>query len=236
MQESNVDLYVPALESLRSLIRASTTSMTSVPKPLKFMRIHYPAMKEIYKKLTDNKTRQLCADILSVLAMTMGTGKECLVYRFLCDPKDQIGEWGHEYVRHLSGEIAVHWNETSSNFKTRLINLVHQIVPYNLAHNAEAEACDLLMEIERLDFLEQYVDESNYERVCLYLQGCVAYVPEPENTNLLKAAVTLSRKFEKHANAMRLALMLNDMSLIEEVFHGCKDLYVHPYLGHHGFY
>jgi 26S proteasome regulatory subunit N1 len=38
-----------------------------------------------------------------------------------------------------------------------------------MAHNAEAEACDLLMEIERLDLLEQYVDESAYPRVCLYL-------------------------------------------------------------------
>lgn len=38
-----------------------------------------------------------------------------------------------------------------------------------MAHNAEAEACDLLMEIERLDLLEEYVDENIYSRVCLYL-------------------------------------------------------------------
>jgi hypothetical protein len=53
--------------------------------------------------------------------------------------------------------------------RTKLVGLARQIVPYNMAHNAEAEACDLLMEIERLDLLEQYVDESAYPRVCLYL-------------------------------------------------------------------
>ena len=223
LQESKTELYMPALEALRNLIRASTTSMTSVPKPLKFMRIHYDSMKEIYKKMPDNSTRQACADIISVLAMTMGSGKECLVYRFLCDQSDKIGDWGHEYIRHLSGEIASNWNETSGTFRGRLIDLVTQIVPYNMTHNAEAEACDLLIEIERLDLLEEYVDRSAYDRVCLYLQGCVPYVPDPENVNLLKTALKLSRKFEQYTQAMRLAMMLNDIPLIEEIITTCPD-------------
>lgn len=223
LQEPKEELYMPALESLRTLIRASTTSMTSVPKPLKFMRIHYDSMKEIYKKMPDNSTRQACADIISVLAMTMGTGKECLVYRFLCDQSDKIGDWGHEYIRHLSGEIASNWNETSGNFRGRLIDLVKQIVPYNMTHNAEAEACDLLIEIEKLDLLEEYVDRSAYDRVCLYLQGCVPYVPDPENVNLLRTALKLSRKFDQYTQAMRLAMMLNDITLIEEIITSCTD-------------
>lgn len=74
LQEPKTELYLPALEAMRSLIRASTTSMTSVPKPLKFMRPHYETMKEVYKHMPDTVTRQTCADIISVLAMTMGTG------------------------------------------------------------------------------------------------------------------------------------------------------------------
>jgi 26S proteasome regulatory subunit N1 len=58
---------------------------------------------------------------------------------------------------------------TDEELRLKLVGLAHQIVPYNMAHNAEAEACDLLMEIERLDLLEQYVDESAFPRVCLYL-------------------------------------------------------------------
>lgn len=228
LQEENIELYHPALETLAQLIRASTTSMTSVPKPLKFMRPHYETMKEIHKKMTttvkDKHTLKMCAEIISVLAMTMGTGKDCLVYRLLCDEKvDQIGEWGHEYVRHLSGEIASNWPEASEIFRKRLVDLIQMIIPYNMAHNAEAEACDLLMEVERLDLLEQYVDDSAYPRVCLYLQSCVPYVPDPENVNLLKCALNLSKKFGQHTQAMRLALMLNDIKVVEEIFTSCND-------------
>lgn len=223
LQNSSEEIGMAALENMRKLIRASTTSMTSVPKPLKFMRPHYETMKEVYKKLLGQETRQVCADIISVLAMTMGSGKECLVYRFLCDSNQQIGDWGHEYVRHLAGEISTHWPETSGNFRCRLIDLVKQIIPYNMEHNAEADACDLLMEIERLDLLEDYVDESAYPRVCLYLQSCVPYVPEPENITILEVALSLSRKFERHTQALRLALMLNNMSTIEKIFLECTD-------------
>lgn len=229
LQEEKTELYLPALETLARLIRASTTSMTSVPKPLKFMRPHYETMKEIHNKMTttikDKLVLKMCAEIISVLAMTMGTGKECLVYRLLCDEKvDSIGDWGHEYVRHLSGEIATNWPEASEAFRLRLIDLIQQIIPYNMAHNAEAEACDLLMEVENLDLLEQYVDESAYPRVCLYLQSCVPYVPDPENVSLLKCALNLSKKFKQHTQAMRLALMLNDVKVIEDIFVSCKDL------------
>lgn len=77
--------------------------------------------------------------------------------------------------RHLAGEISAEWTEISGDgeaetqLKDKLIQLSKQIIPYNMAHNAEAEACDLLMEIERLDLLEKYVDDDVYQRVCLYL-------------------------------------------------------------------
>ena len=56
-QEPDQSLYKPALESLRTQIRSSTTSMTSVPKPLKFLRPHYDTLKGIYEKIKDNETK-----------------------------------------------------------------------------------------------------------------------------------------------------------------------------------
>lgn len=50
-----------------------------------------------------------------------------------------------------------------------LFKLATQIVPYFMQHNAETDACDLLMEIERLDFLHDIVESSTFLRVCLYL-------------------------------------------------------------------
>ena len=51
--ESDETLWGLALTSLTSLIRASTTSMTAVPKPLKFMIPNYDKMKQIYSKIPD---------------------------------------------------------------------------------------------------------------------------------------------------------------------------------------
>lgn len=55
----------------RDEIRQSTSSMTSVPKPLKFLRPHYDGMKEFFKDMMDSDNKTTFSDILSVLGMTM---------------------------------------------------------------------------------------------------------------------------------------------------------------------
>lgn len=83
---------------------------------------------------------------------------------------------------HLTAEIKEEWQELDEDRITTdalsdvaqrrvsLLKMVNDIVPYLMQHNAESEACDLLMEIEKLDILEQYVDQIAYPRVCLYLR------------------------------------------------------------------
>jgi 26S proteasome regulatory subunit N1 len=50
--------------------------------------------------------------------------------------------------------------------KDQLMKLVEQIVPSQMKHHAEAEACDLLMEVERLDILKEFVDQV-HNKICL---------------------------------------------------------------------
>lgn len=52
------------------------------------------------------------------------------------------------------------------------MNLVDVIVPYFMNHNEESEAVDLLMEVESLQRLVQFANDSNLERVCNYLLSC----------------------------------------------------------------
>uniref|UniRef100_A0A8B9SN69 26S proteasome non-ATPase regulatory subunit 2 n=1 Tax=Anas platyrhynchos TaxID=8839 RepID=A0A8B9SN69_ANAPL len=238
--EKDTSLYRPALEELRRQIRSSTTSMTSVPKPLKFLRPHYGKLKEIYEGMAPGENKRFAADIISVLAMTMSGERECLKYR-LVGSQEELASWGHEYVRHLAGEVAKEWQEIDEADKAQrdtLLTLVKEIVPYNMAHNAEHEACDLLMEIEQMDMLEKYIDDNAYSKVCLYLTSCVSYVPEPENSALLRCALGIFRKFSRYPEALRLALMLNDVELVEDIFTSCKDVVVQKQmafmLGRHG--
>ena len=53
-------------------VRMSTSSMTSVPKPLKFLRPHYATLKATYETAPIGEAKTLLADVLSLLAMTMG--------------------------------------------------------------------------------------------------------------------------------------------------------------------
>ena len=76
------------------------------------------------------------------------------------------------HCRHIAGQVAQEWqdlDEKNTEMRDKLLTMTKEIVPYHMQHNAEAEACDLLMEIEQLDILKNYVDENAYPRVCLYL-------------------------------------------------------------------
>ena len=59
--------------------------------------------------------------------------------------------------------------ERADDNREDLLKLANDIIPYDMEHNAEIDACDLAMEIERLDLLLKYADKSTYPRVCLYL-------------------------------------------------------------------
>ncbi|XP_022694054.1 26S proteasome non-ATPase regulatory subunit 2-like, partial [Varroa jacobsoni] len=222
LQETDQSLYKAALESLRTLIRASTTSMTSVPKPLKFLRPNYTTLKDCHGKMADAATKAFCADIISVLGMTVSEERDCLHFR-LIGSSDEIGSWGHEYVRHLSAEIAQEW-ALNEKARPELLGLTRQIVPYHMAHNAEAEACDLLMEVEQLGLLEEFVDAEAYPRVCRYLISCVPYVPDPDNLALMRTALSIFMKFKNYPDALRLAMQLNETERVTEIFTRCKDV------------
>ena len=71
-----------ALDMIVKEVRTATSSMTSVPKPLKFLRPHFDDLKKFHKTLVEDGNvekddqflvlRALLADVLSVLAMTLG--------------------------------------------------------------------------------------------------------------------------------------------------------------------
>lgn len=103
-----------SLVQLKKLMQTSTTSMTSVPKPLKYLRNSYDLLKRIYDKIITREVKILFADILSVLALAGATSasRECLEFCLqgtMIDP----GDWGHEYVRRLELEIIDEWTNMS---------------------------------------------------------------------------------------------------------------------------
>ncbi|GAA5795208.1 armadillo-type protein [Helicostylum pulchrum] len=227
LKDTNKELHRPALEHLRTAIRTSTSSMTSVPKPLKFLSKFYPLLKQLHESWEDSADKKLFADILSVLSMTYAEEGQCeaLRYRLLGSTEEDIGSWGHEYVRHLSGEIMQEYQTRLENDQSteELIALSMKIVPFFLKHNAEADAVDLLLEVESIDQLLRFVDKDTYERVCLYMTGCVNLLAPPDDLDFLKTARTIYRQQEKYAQALNLSIRVGDMELIKEDFEQCPD-------------
>ncbi|KAJ3014739.1 UNVERIFIED_CONTAM: proteasome regulatory particle base subunit [Siphonaria sp. JEL0065] len=239
LKESNTTLYKAALESLRTLIRTSTSSMTSVPKPLKFLRPHFADLKAVYEKWTKGENKSFLADIISVLAMSYDDGKrESLKYRFL-GASEPVGSWGHEYVRHLASELIVEYNARAENGgdelatpqdktpqipTSDLLALALEIVPFCLKHNAEADACDLLLELESLDKLPQFVDKDTYARVCLYIVSMVPYVAPPDDVAILKTARSIYRSQSQWTQSILISLRINDLDLVKEDYESATDL------------
>ena len=62
-----------ALDAMVKEIRTATSSMTSVPKPLKFLRPHYAKLKETYESMAVDATKPLLADVLSLLVTLPAT-------------------------------------------------------------------------------------------------------------------------------------------------------------------
>jgi len=105
-------IRVNALTEMSREIREATSSMTSVPKPLKFLRPHYPTLKQIHTGGGDEEVQKMLADVLSVLAMTYAEddgARESLRYK-LIGAGGKVGAWGHEYVRHLAAEVGEEYN------------------------------------------------------------------------------------------------------------------------------
>ncbi|KAL7530984.1 hypothetical protein ACHAXR_003786, partial [Thalassiosira sp. AJA248-18] len=253
-----------ALDVIVMELRSATSSMTSVPKPLKFLRPKFDVLKGYYGSIEDKdgegkvvlKDKELLflrarlADVLSVLAMTLGKHEERESLHFkLKGTKDyetlttlgdttasssnNLGSWGHEFVRSLAGEVGQEYNarviaganpEEDEPFAD-LLNMVDVIVPFNVAHNAEAEAVDLLIEVQRLKKVLdlENIDEKNYRRICMYLIKTADFMSEADDyAEVLESAYQLFVKQNQYFDALRVALRIGNEEAIPELLSSCS--------------
>lgn len=121
--------------------------------------------------------QSLFADILSVLAMTYSDTQPrgTLHYRLLANSMSQTssdpGSWGHEYIRHLSAELGSEYSirsEAGQN-TSDLLELGLVCATFLIGHNAEADAVDLLEELENVGKIIDLVTKDTFARVCAYM-------------------------------------------------------------------
>ncbi|KAJ2819246.1 proteasome regulatory particle base subunit, partial [Coemansia furcata] len=228
LKESSVDIHRSAMENLNNVIRSTTSSMTSVPKPLKYLKGHYATLIELHGTWSDERNKKSLASILSLLGMAYDKeGKrDCLRYRLLAGFGDgQISEWGHEYVRHLAMEIgeefAAKVEEEDEESTETLLTIAKEVVPFFLKHNADADAVDLLEELGHHELIADFVTKETFERVCLYMISCSPLLAPPSDLGFLETARKIYGKFGKPAQCLPLSIRLGRPELIEEDWESC---------------
>jgi len=93
-----------------------------------------------------------------------------------------------------------------------------------MEHNAEPEAVDLLMEVENLEKIVDFINEVNYQRVCMYLLSCSCYSADPEEMKkTLRVAFLIYMKLKRYPESLRVAIKINDLALISKVMEECTD-------------
>ncbi|KAF7637169.1 26S proteasome non-ATPase regulatory subunit 2 [Meloidogyne graminicola] len=138
-------------------------------------------------------------------------------YEFRRKALDLVQEWQNHDSE--STEDNLYREET-------ILPKVKELVRHNLTNNAEIEACDLLMEIERIDILKemaQQLEHLDYERICLYILSCAPFTPDPDNITLINMSKDLYMHFGRTVEALRCAMRTNDTTSIETIFGSTND-------------
>ena len=108
---ADYDLRINSYNMIKHEITTSTSSMTSIPRPLKFIRLHFGKIKEFYEKFIpstekDKNYKLMLSDlisvILSVVTETNEEGKELTMLQYvLSGTLKDLTSWGIEYIRSL---------------------------------------------------------------------------------------------------------------------------------------
>ena len=103
------DLRMNSFNMLKHEITTSTSSMTSIPRPLKFIRTHFSEIKGYYDKFNpknekDKQYKLILSDLLSAILTVINekdeNGKELTILSYvLSGTRKDITSWGQEYIR-----------------------------------------------------------------------------------------------------------------------------------------
>ncbi len=232
------DLRINSYNMLKHEITTSTSSMTSIPRPLKFIRAHFSEIKEFYDKFNpindqDKNYKLMLSDLISVILTVINEkdeeGKELTILSYvLSGTKKDITSWGQEYIRSLCSDIGQEYNKRLEKEEPTndLIELVKEVVPYLIKQHCESDAIDLLIEVDCIKDILEFINENNYKKICLYLLSITNYAADTsEYRDTLELVYTIYyNKFHQYIDAMRVAIKIGNMIYIKQTFHQCNDL------------
>ena len=235
---SDYDLRINSYNMIKHEITTATSTMTSIPRPLKFIRLRFDDIKSFYEKFIpsteqDKNYKLMLSDLISVILTVVSEkdeeGKELKIITYvLSGTRKDLTSWGIEYIRSLCSDICQEYDlrlekEEPTN---DLLDLVKTFAPYLIKQHCENDAIDLLIEVESIDEIKNYINEHNYKKICLYLLSITNYSADTdEYRNTLELVYNIYfDKFHQYIDAMRVAIKIGNPLYIAQTFFKCKDL------------
>ena len=235
---SDYDLRINSYNMIKHEITTATSSMTSIPKPLKFIRLRFDEIKSFYDKFIpsteqDKNYKLMLSDLISVILTVVSQkdeeGKELTILSYvLSGTRKDLTSWGIEYIRSLCSDIGQEYvlrldkDEPTND----LLDLVKAFVPYLIKQHCESDAIDLLIEVESIDEIKNFINENNYKKICLYLLSIANYSADTEEyRSTLELVYNIYfDKFHQYIDAMRVAIKIGNPLYITQTFFKCNDL------------
>ncbi len=88
-----------------------------------------------------------------------------------------------------------------------------------MANNAEHDAIDLLLIVDKLEDIKSYVNDQNFSKVYMYLSAVCGYSSDQDElVKILTILYDISLKLSEYTIALRMAIKLDDHDKIKEVF------------------
>lgn len=162
------------------------------------------------------------ADFLSVLSMIFGEkGARTSLYYLLKGTNTDFTDWGHEYVSNLASDIGREYELRLENNEPydELVTMVDRIVPYFVANNAEHDAIDLLLIVDKLEDIKAFVNSQNFSKVHMYLAAVCGYATDQDEfVKTLTILYEIALANSEYTIAFRIAIKLDDHDKIRDIF------------------
>lgn len=138
----------------------------------------------------------------------------------------EFTSWGHGYISNLANDISNEYDLRLNNQEpvSDLIAVTDKIIPYFILNNAEHDAIDLLLNVDKLEDIKTYVNHSNFSKVHMYLASMCGYcTDQDELEKILTILYDISLSLSEYTVALRFAIKLDDHEKIKHVFDECPD-------------
>eukprot|EP00767_Chilomastix_cuspidata_P002586 gnl/Chilomastix_cuspidata/271.p1 GENE.gnl/Chilomastix_cuspidata/271~~gnl/Chilomastix_cuspidata/271.p1 ORF type:complete len:1067 (+),score=486.09 gnl/Chilomastix_cuspidata/271:4320-7520(+) len=224
------------IRTLFSIIKESTSDPSSIPVAVRYTKDHLDTLTSLYTLSEGSEAGRVFADILALM-ITMfpreGEDNDEATAKYLLAGTDAaLHVWGSEFMRNVAMILARKYSKNlaadDAAANEPLLPLLVEAIQTHKKHVAEPEMLDLLLETGLLDsmidsLLEKpdVTDEKNssHSRVCEYLVQTAQYSSEERFSELLRIVYRLKRSAGFLADALRVALWLNeDVDLVNDVF------------------